>query len=198
MTNAGSRSDAGKQVLEAVLPTDEVLMARLCAGHLDAGGILFERYRDRIYNFFLRLTADRPLSEDLTQSVFERVLRYRASYREGMPFRAWIFQIARHVRADQLKKRPPLADAPELALGLLEDPSTPSLSLERKEDIHRMLRALGTLPETQRELLVLTRFQQLKYREVGQMLNLSEGAVKVRVFRALRALREAFDKQPGL
>lgn len=198
MTHTGSRSNTDKAALEAVLPSDEVLMARVSAGQMEAAGILFERYRGPIYGFFLRLCSDRALSEDLAQSVFERLLRYRRSYREGMPFRAWIFQIARHVRVDQLKKKKAGTSPVELSPARLQDPTDPGLSLERKEEVTRLLRALDALPETQRELLVLTRFQHLKYREVAQMLSLSEGAVKVRVFRAMQALREAFDKQHGL
>jgi len=177
--------------------SDETLMQALSEGRLDCAAELFERYHRRLYNFFLHMTGDRPLSEDLTQSVFERLIRYRASYAAGPSFRSWIYQIDRNVRIDQLRKNRPrvsgFVDADTIGGG--DAPVT--RRLEKRETEQRLHRALRLLPEEQREVLVLTRFQELKYREVAALLHCSEGAVKVRVHRAIKELRTVYQKMEG-
>src|SRR5579863_9148355 len=86
---------------------DEELMAMVRDGSGEALGVLFERYQSPLFNFYSRLTADRPASEDLVQEVFVRILRYRRSYRVGTPFRAWMYQIARNARRDHVGKQRP-------------------------------------------------------------------------------------------
>ena len=73
--------------------SDEDLMWQLSQGKLSYAGHLFERYHIRLYNFFLRWNRDGALSEDLTQSVFERLIRYRKTYKKGMSLKSWIFQL---------------------------------------------------------------------------------------------------------
>lgn len=177
--------------------SDESLMESLSGGRLDCAAELFERYHGRLYNFFLRMTGDRPLSEDLTQSVFERLIRYRTSYVAGRSFRSWIYQIARNVRIDQLRKNHHLVSdyVDTETIGGGEAPVT--RRLETREAEQRLHRALRLLPEEQREVLVLTRFQELKYREVAALLHCSEGAVKVRVHRAIKELRAVYQKMEG-
>lgn len=177
--------------------SDEALMYRLSRGEMPCAAHLFERYHVRLYNFFLRLTADRSLSEDLTQTVFERLIRYRESYVEGSPFRSWIYQIARNARIDYFRKKRPVASDFSEA----DDPADPALSagrqLEDREEQQRLHRALRKLPDEQREVLVLARFQQLKYREVAELMGTTEGAVKVRVHRAIKDLRDIYLKLEG-
>ncbi|MEN0004565.1 MAG: RNA polymerase sigma factor [Bacteroidota bacterium] len=174
---------------------DEALMQRLSSGELACAAALFDRYQKWIYNFFLRLEAsNQELSQDLTQSVFERMIRYRTSYRTGASFKTWIFQIARNVRADHYKKNRMLVD--DFA-ALEQEPSTERSvehQLTAKEQKEQLYKALDALPEAQREVIVLTRFQQLKYSEVGKLLACTEGAVKVKVHRAIKALKDQFFK----
>ena len=87
--------------------SDEVLMAAVRADNLDQLVPLFERYHGPLFNYLTRLTNDRETSEDLTQTVFERILKYRASYQPTQPFRAP--RKARHRSARAL--RPRLSDA---------------------------------------------------------------------------------------
>lgn len=174
--------------------SDEALMGDLRQGQLHCAGLLFERYHVKLFNFFLHLCGDRMLSEDLTQTVFERVIRYRRSYRSEMSFRSWLYQIARNARVDHARRNrlqvsdfSAAADTADEALPVQEH-------LEAHEDHRRLHRALAHLNDEQRELLVLTRFQELKYREVADLLNITEGAVKVRVHRAIHDLRTIYLK----
>lgn len=174
--------------------SDEQLMQALQQGDLNKAAILFERYQKWIYNFFLRLTADRSLSEDLSQTVFERMIRYKSSYKNGFSFKTWIFQIARNVRADYHKKNKQMFDQ-LVPINELEQASVlADKEMELEEQQQQLYRSLNALPEDQREILILTRFQKLKYQEVAQLLDCTEGAVKVKVHRAIKSLRELFFK----
>lgn len=176
------------------VPTDEALMQRLSQGQLEACAVLFERYHQALYNFFLRLTKQKMLSEDLTQNVFERLLQYKASYQTGKNFRSWIYQIARNVYADQYQKKAPLVDQfSQVESKAIDSPSVLH-NIENKENKAQLQRALLLLPLAQREILVLSKWQKLRLKEVAQILNISEGAAKIRVHRAVQALREAYFK----
>src|SRR5688572_12986402 len=84
--------------------TDEALMVAVREGDLDRLEILFQRYRDPLYDFFSRLTGNRVASEDLVQDVFVRILKYRGSYRESNRFVTWMYQISRNARTDYFHK----------------------------------------------------------------------------------------------
>lgn len=151
-------------------------------------GVLFNRYQSPLLNFYCKLTGDRGLSEDLVQEVFLRILRHRQTYKPGTPFRAWIYQIARNARIDHFRKtRPQVPFEPEMAAAV--HPSDPAQQLQERELLHR---ALLQLPEEKRELLILCRFQELRYDEVARLVGCGVATVKVRIHRALLELREAF------
>lgn len=174
--------------------TDEELMQRLSKDELDCSAILFQRWHLRVYQFFLRLTANTAQSEDLTQGVFERIIRYRRSYRTGCAFKSWMYQIARNLLADQRKKsaffRDQFLPTDQLADQL---PDTSSAN-EQLDQFQQLQKAMIQLSDDQREILVLTRFQQLKYREVAEILGITEASVKVKVHRALIKLRGIYFK----
>ena len=171
-------------------------MLQVRDGEVHMLGVLFDRYQAPLFNFYSKMTQDRTVSEDLVQEVFLRILRYRQTYRPGTAFRTWMYQIARNTRIDQVRKvRPesPLAAEPMA-------PTHAADSAERKQEAQLLQRALMQLPEDKREVLVLSRFQELKYEEIARLLGCETGAVKVRVHRALQQLREvymALENNPG-
>jgi len=168
--------------------SDEELMSQVRNGVGEMLGVLFDRYQAPLFNFYCRLTGSRTVSEDLVQEVFFRILKYRQSYRIGTPFRAWMYQIARNVRADHLRRQQPeVVWEPELAPSLLQPDSA-----QQKQETALLYRALLQMPEEKREVLVLSRFQELKYEEIAQLLGCETGTVKVKVHRALQELREIF------
>jgi len=172
-------------------------MLRVRDGEVGSLGSLFERYHGVLFNFFLRLTGNRQLSEDLVQEVFFRMLKYRRSYRDQSQFTSWMYQIARHVRFDHLGKRQKevqLDDEHE------DPPSTepaPGAEMERFEEVLLLRQALARLAPDKREVLILSRFQKLKYDAIAEILGCEVGAVKVRVFRAVRELRDTFFELQG-
>jgi len=178
-------------------PTDNELMELVRDGKVEKLAILFERHQTMLYNFFLRLTGNRAASEDLVQEVFIRILKYRAGYQGENRFVVWVFQIARNAHVDFLRKK-----KGEVALDdqFAEAPSQEPLPEERFEaDQEAVLvrRALDKLPPKKRELLVLFRFQNLKLREIAELLDVQVGTVKVQVHRALKDLSRIYLELQG-
>jgi RNA polymerase sigma-70 factor (ECF subfamily) len=153
-------------------------------------GVLFDRYQTPLFNFYSKLTGDRTLSEDLVQEVFLRILKYRQSYRAGTPFRSWIYQIARNARVDHFRKFPHhTALEPEML-----PPVLPRDSAQENQEAQLLHRALMQLPEEKREILLLCRFQELKYQEIAELLGCELATVKTRIHRALLELRKTFQQ----
>jgi RNA polymerase sigma-70 factor (ECF subfamily) len=152
---------------------------------------LFERYQTPLFNFYVRTTGDRAASEDLVQDVFVRILRHRRTFRQGASFVTWMYQIARNARTDRFRK-----SGREVGLGTEnEHPShhpSAAESLASEQEAELVRRALAKLPDDKRELLVLSRYQGLRHDQIGELLGCQAGAVKVRVFRALRDLRQIY------
>jgi len=172
--------------------TDEQIMEAVKNGDLQQASVLFDRFHKRIYNFLARMTADRDTAEDLTQNVFLRLLKYRESYNPEMKFQSWIYQMARNAFSDHYqrqKQRNPV----KMEIEKLTD-SMPDIldAIDQEENEKRLIRALAKLPDDYRELLVLTRFQHLKYEEVARYLDMTVANVKVKVHRAIGQLRENY------
>jgi RNA polymerase sigma-70 factor (ECF subfamily) len=172
-------------------PTDHQLMLKVRDGEIANLGHLFERYHGSLYNFFVRLSGNQQLSEDLVQEVFFRMLKYRHAYRDNSQFAAWMYQIARHVRFDQLRKRQREVTLDEQEEPMSSDPG-PGERIEKSQELALLRGALAKLSPEKREVLILSRFQRLKYEQIAEILGCEIGAVKVRVFRAIKDLRNAF------
>jgi RNA polymerase sigma-70 factor (ECF subfamily) len=154
--------------------------------------VLFERYHLRLFNFLARMTMDRALAEDLTQNVFLRMMKYRASYKTGNRFQSWIYQVARNVFSDHyqaMKGRQPSAVAIEKVGEWVADEDDAMKTEEQEKLLHR---SMALLSDDQRELLVLTRFQHMKYEEVAAMMDTTVANIKVKVHRAIAKLREHY------
>jgi RNA polymerase sigma factor (sigma-70 family) len=172
--------------------TDESIMEAVKRGELQQASVLFERYHKRIFNFLARMTMDRELAEDLTQNVFLRMLKYRNSYKEGLRFQSWIYQVARNVFSDHYQahknRQAEFVDVEKMQ-ERIEDRSETEEQDEREKKLHR---SLQRLTDEQRELLVLTRFQHLKYEEVATLMDTTVANIKVKVHRAILKLREHY------
>jgi RNA polymerase sigma-70 factor (ECF subfamily) len=161
-------------------------------GDLDALGELFERHHRPVFQFLTRTTGDRSAAEDLVQEVFMRILKYRHTYDAGSRFQTWLFRIARNARADYFRRRPPAADSVERAMELPASDAGPEERLERHINAQQLERALRQLPDEPRDLLVLARFHAMPYGDIADLLGIEVGAVKVRVYRAIKQLRTQF------
>ncbi len=172
--------------------SDKALMLKVRDGDLDKLGLLFERYNHRLFGFFYRLTTRRDISEDLVQSVFERILKYRGSYTANGSFSTWIFQIARNLHADYYQK----AEKKKEENNFEDWDSLPgnSISLEfesnENDELKLLKQALERLDPLKKETLILSRFEGFKYKEIAKIMDCSESAVKVRIYRGINELKE--------
>jgi RNA polymerase sigma factor (sigma-70 family) len=174
--------------------SDSSLMQAVREGDLGALAILFERHHRPLFNYFVHMNGNRDLSEDLVQDVFMRMLKYRQSYQPERAFGAWMYQIARNAQADSIGKRKLEVAMPEREFA---SANVMDENLKRKQEISLLKRALKRLPDDKRELLVLSRFQNLKYDEIASILGCDVGAVKVRVYRAVKALGQIYFEMSG-
>jgi RNA polymerase sigma-70 factor (ECF subfamily) len=176
---------------------DNLLMLKVRDGDVGKFSFLFERHHRALFNFFLRLTGNRDLSEDLVQEVFFRMLKYRHTFRADSQFPAWMYQVARNAHVDHFRKHKHeaiLSDDEED--DSTSEPSSPELtpeeSLGKRQEAYLVRRALARLSVEKREVLILSRYQGLKYEEIANILGCEVGTVKGRVFRAIRDLSEIF------
>lgn len=172
--------------------TDLELMIQVQQGNIGAMGHLFDRHHARIYNFCHRMTGSREASEDLVQEVFMRSLKYRRSFRGDAEYLPWLYRLARNACNDFFKKS---SRFPALVGDLPDtegDEPSASEQLERQEQVCLLRQALLELPVDRREVLVLSRFEELPYEEIARLLGCTVGAVKVRVHRAMEQLRRTY------
>ena len=174
--------------------SDHELMLAVRDGELDALGELFERHHRPLHGFLVKFTGQRTAAKDIAQTVFQRMLKYRHTYRDDGSFTAWMYHLARRCAADHFRKSnaaPTAADPAHLRHHADETPHAGDRAASR--DDHAFLHAaLSRLDRDDREVLLLSRFQELSFAEIATMLECSVGAAKVRAHRALRELRDIY------
>jgi RNA polymerase sigma factor (sigma-70 family) len=171
---------------------DENVMTEVRAGDVGRLEVLFDRHHPALVRYFLYLTGNRSVSEDLAQDAFFRVLKYRHTYQPGANFRAWLYQIGRNVYADHLGKLKPEVAMPQEAPEIRGSEVPPDREFQKKQEALLLRRALAAMPGEKREVLILSRFQDMKYEEIASVLKCEVGTVKVRVYRAMRELSDRF------
>jgi RNA polymerase sigma-70 factor (ECF subfamily) len=171
-------------------PTDEELMSAYVAGNARAFEGLFARLAPRVHAFFLRSFRNEAVADDLLQVTFMKVHRARAQYRPELKLMPWLFAVAARVRLDELRRRLRLPeDAGEEAVARADEqaPREAPQSTELKEAVRA---ALDALPESQRTVIHLHRYEGMTFAEISRVLDTTPGAVKLRAFRGYETLRE--------
>jgi len=155
---------------------------------------LYQKYRQELMGYFFRRTSGKDsLSQDLVQQVFMRIIKYRHTYKDGAAFRPWMYQLARNVFIDEYRSWQPLANASTLQQQEYVDPEPSTHTrLEQQEAVYFLQKALQQLPAESQQLIDLCKYQALPYRKVAQILNISEGNVKVRLHRSIKALSKVY------
>lgn len=172
---------------------DKTLMLAVKDGALDEMGVLYERYNRQLFGFFYRMSQDAALSEDLVQNLFLRMLKYRHTYTGEGAFKAWMYHMARNLMNDQFKRNRKMPVSRQMAeLERMEQGSECNPEHEQEEQVKRLKKAMQCLDEEKREILVLSRYQGLTYKEIGAIMQLTEANVKVKVFRAMKGLKQKY------
>ncbi len=184
--------------------TDEELLTR----YRDTGGpenfeALVHRYERELYRYLVRYVGDRTLADDVFQNTFLQVHLKRGLYEDGRPVRPWLYAIATHQAVDALRKigrhptvsldnRVASGDSSPAALVdmLVGDDPGPLARLREDERRDWVRQAIERLPETLKQTLILAYYQDLKYREISEILEIPVGTVKSRLHAALAKLQE--------
>ncbi|HSA93300.1 MAG TPA: sigma-70 family RNA polymerase sigma factor [Terriglobales bacterium] len=204
MGAAARQEEAGDGFLGGPLDllSDAQVMLRVAAGDDAAFDYLVEKFRRPLIGFMYRMVRSQAIAEELAQEAFLRVYRSRKSYRAEARFTTWLYRIAtnlavNHAR-DMRSKRaqattsldepPPEGSAPLDVADAAPTAEQLLLARERREAIRQRVEAL---PERQRLAVLMHKYQGMDYREIGEVLKLSESATKSLLFRAYESLRES-------
>jgi RNA polymerase sigma-70 factor (ECF subfamily) len=195
----GAERPARHDALEAL--TDAEVMLRVKAGDDSAFDYLVQKYRRPMIHFMARLARHPAAAEELAQEVFLRVYRSRQSYEVTAKFTTWLYRIASNLAVNHARdtrhERPEntvnLDDA-DRETGLGFDVADNDLTVEerllRRERLAAIRRRVQALPERQRLAVVMHKYQEMDYKQIGEILKLSESATKSLLFRAYETLRE--------
>jgi RNA polymerase sigma-70 factor (ECF subfamily) len=190
------------QVPASADPNDDAqVMLRVKAGDDSAFDYLVQKYRRAMMSFMYRMTHNTAVAEDLAQEVFLRVYRSRAGYEPSAKFTTWLYRIATYLAVNHARdtrhERPEnqvSLDEPDQETGTTMDVPDSSLSIEenlvRRERLQAIRAKVQQLPERQRMAVVMHKYQQMDYRQIAEVLKLSESATKSLLFRAYETLRE--------
>lgn len=173
--------------------SDEFMMQKVKDGDVDKLALLFERYHQELYNFFLKFSRDRDLSSDLTQNVFYRILKYKSSYKENKSFRTWMYMIARNTRIDAFKKNKISYQSNNLET--ITDFEADHVSeIEKQESSGVIKKALSLMTHEKRELVIMNFYLDMSTAEIANILGTNTNNTRVKLHRAITELRSIYNK----
>ncbi len=181
--------------------TDAEVMLRVKEGDEAAYEFLVHKFRRAMISFMYRMVRNPAAAEDLAQEVFLRVYRSRQTYAANAKFTTWLYRIATNLAVnyarDTRHERPESSvslDEPDRETGLTVDVADGSLTAEenlvRRERLAAIRGHVQGLPERQRLAVIMHKYQDMDYRQIAEVLQLSESATKSLLFRAYETLRE--------
>ncbi len=198
----GSRPDKDAGRRPGLDPaSDAAIMLRVAADDESCFNYLVGKYHRAMIHFLFRMVHNQAIAEELAQDVFLRVYRSRESYRAEAKFTTWLYRIAtnlavnyardtRHERAAQTV----YLDAPDQETGMTPDVADDEPTVEQRLLSNERMAAIRThvmaLPERQRMAVLMHKYQGMDYRQIGEVLKLSESATKSLLFRAYQTLRD--------
>ena len=199
---SGDRPDLRPGLPQGVDATsDAAMMLRVAAGDESAFNTLVAKYHRPMIHFLFRMVHNQGIAEELAQEVFLRVYRSRESYRAEAKFTTWLYRIATNLAVnyarDTRRERGAQTlylDAPDEETGTLPDVADEAPTIEqrmlREERMAAIRKHVMELPERQRMAVLMHKYQGLDYRQIGEVLKLSESATKSLLFRAYQTLRD--------
>jgi RNA polymerase sigma-70 factor (ECF subfamily) len=176
-------------------------MLRVKAGDQSAFDYLVQKYRRPLVSFMYRMARNTAVAEDLAQEVFLRVYRSRETYEASAKFTTWLYRIATNLAVNHARdtrhERPEVTvslDEPDEETGTTLDVADGTVSAEealvRRERMMAIRSRVEALPERQRLAVIMHKYQQMDYKQISEVLKLSESATKSLLFRAYETLRE--------
>jgi len=176
--------------------TDNELMLKIISGDIDKIGVLYERYNKMLFGYFFKLSRNQVLSEDMVNDVFLKILHAKNKYRGDGIFKVWMFKIARSIFIDNYNRNKRQIVKENIYGNSINGKTAEDshLLLEQKDNKQLVHQALRRLNKKEQEVIILSKLDELKYKEVAEILNCTEEAAKVRTFRALKNLKKVLQK----
>jgi len=203
MASLGSRPAGSVQPAMAGAEgyTDAEVMLRVKAGDQSAFDYLVQKYRRPLVSFMYRMARNTAAAEDLAQEVFLRVYRSRQTYEASAKFTTWLYRIATNLAVNHARdtrhERPEVTvslDEPDEETGTTLDVADGTITAEeallRRERMAAIRSKVEALPERQKLAVIMHKYQQMDYKQIADVLKLSESATKSLLFRAYQTLRE--------
>ena len=180
---------------------DATIMLELRAGNMAAFDFLLQKYRKPIVHFMFRMVRNQAVAEELAQEVFLRVYRSRETYRAEARFSTWLYRIATNLGVNHARDTKQERSASTVYLDETdsETGTTPDLAdstpgaesaLLRRERMNAIREVVESLPDRQRAAVLMHKYEEMDYKQIGDVLKLSESATKSLLFRAYQTLRE--------
>jgi len=159
---------------------------------------LYERYSGLVFGYLLRLSGNRPLADELTGETFYRAMLALDGFRGEASAKTWLLRIARNLylrRAQREQRTTSLEEIQEQGAVFAVPKANPEAVVLRQERSQAIQRALLSLSESDRSILLLKAQEQMLCKEIARVLDISASAVKVRLYRARRRLAAALSKE---
>jgi RNA polymerase sigma-70 factor (ECF subfamily) len=158
---------------------------------------VYEKYRPAIFNYIFYRVGDTQLADDLTSDVFVKLVdKYDEQSRQGRPLGPWLYAIARNLVIDHQRRAGRIGWRPLDEQTPADEASNPSQQIETRLTRDCLIRAMDHLTEDQRQVVLLKFIEKRTNREIGDLLEKPEGAIKALQHRALAGLRRALEKEP--
>jgi RNA polymerase sigma-70 factor, ECF subfamily len=181
--------------------SDAAIMLRVAAGDESGFNYLVEKHHRAMIHFLFRMVRNQAVAEELAQEVFLRVYRSRESYRAEAKFTTWLYRIATNLAVNHARDtkhersaQTVYLDQPDEDSGTTPDVADDEPNVEqnllRDERMAAIRQHVMALPERQRSAVLMHKYQGMDYRQIGDVLKLSESATKSLLFRAYQTLRD--------
>jgi len=181
----------------AALEQDAILMLRVKEGDGQSFELLLQKYRLPLANYLHRMIQNQPIAEELSQEVFLRVYRARGTYEPTAKFTTWLFRIATHLALNSIRDRRHERTHRSIAeesdgrqpIELVDHRSNREQEMVADTRLQLVRNAIADLPEKQRAAVLMHKYEDLDYAQIGEVLGCSVSAVKSLLFRAYEMLR---------
>jgi RNA polymerase sigma-70 factor, ECF subfamily len=184
-------------------PGEEALVEAARTGSEEAFVLLARRYEHRLYAFACRMTGNASDAEDIVQETLVRVYRYLDRFKPGAAFKPWVYQITANLCRDRLRRARRLQwvsmAAGSLGLGSLDETlrsadAPPDRQAAAREELALAEQALAALPEKQRMVILMTRYEGMSYEDAAAALGIPVGTVKSRLNAGIARMIKTMEK----
>lgn len=186
--------------------TDEELFDQFRCGNTGSFENLVRRYEGELFGYLNRYLRNRTLAEDVFQNCFLQVYQKAVMFEKGRPFRPWLYSIATHLAIDETRRNKRRAtvglegspkdheERTSLLDQLASNDARPDHLAQEEEKREQVRNAIESMPDTLKQVLILAYYQEFKYQEIAEVLQIPLGTVKSRMHTALEKFQEAWSR----